>query len=80
MNQALISLSRAKNIINHDKNSIDMNELNEVVKSEVISLLRDYFIIDDDTIISDVKVRNDNKYEFGLYFKAERIIFKGQQK
>lgn len=67
-----IVLSRLKGMLTNDKKENPI-KLENVIKSEILYVLKNYMEIKCDDTEFNINVDNDGKYEISLYLKVDRL-------
>lgn len=73
MNKADIGFDRLSTMIQKDKNLKASNAINEVLKSDFINLMENYFEVYDDTAEVEIDVINQNDINIYFAIKANRM-------
>ncbi len=64
----MLSEERLKYMIINDKNDIRLDKIKKIIRSEIYNLLTNYFLLEKDAIVVDIKYTGGN-YE--LIFKTK---------
>lgn len=71
MQNALV-VDRLKGMLTNDKKENPI-KLENVIKSEILYVLKNYMEIKSDDVEFDINVNNDGKYEISLFLKVDRL-------
>ncbi|MBQ8749368.1 MAG: hypothetical protein IJZ29_02760 [Clostridia bacterium] len=73
MNKAQIGFERLSNIIQNDKRVASGNAINQVVKADVINVLKNYFDLLENTAEVEIDVIGQNDMNIYFAIKASRV-------
>lgn len=73
MNRAEISFNRISNIIQSDKKLATSDAVAEILKSDIVNSVKNYFNIIENTAFVQIDVKNQNDIDIFFTIKASRI-------
>lgn len=72
MNKAKLGYDRLAKLIQNDKKQLISQSFNDVVKSDIMTILENYFVIINSSAVADIKIMDQNEIDIHFNVKAVR--------